>query len=87
MDASHSLSTACSCVCVCACVCACACANLVGLREGEVARECDINRPILHLCFSSGPDEQLQSLSTDIERTKKMNNNEEKIYVCKNESV
>ena len=35
----------------------------------------NINWPILHLCFPSGPDEQLQSLSTDTERTEKMNNN------------
>ena len=68
MDASHSLSTACS--CVWACVCACACANFVGLREEEVARRWDINWPILHLCFPSGPDEQLQSLSTDVKRIK-----------------
>ena len=83
MDASHSLSTACSCVCVCAC----AGANFVGLREEEVARRWDINRPILHLCFPSGPDEQLQSLSTDVKRTKKMNNNGKKIHVCTNKSV
>ena len=28
------------------------------------------NWPILHLCFPSGPDEQLQSLSTDVKRIK-----------------
>ena len=34
----------------------------------------NINWPILHLCFPSGPDEQLQSLSTDVKRIEKINN-------------
>ena len=44
------------------------------------------NWPILHLCFPSGPDEQLQSLSTNVERIKKINNHW-KISVCKRKSV
>ena len=31
----------------------------------------NINWPILHLCFPSSPDEQLQSLSTNIEKQRK----------------
>ena len=57
------------------------------LLQAILTRRCNINRPILHLCFPSGPDEQLQSLSTDVKRIEKMNNNGEKIYVCKNKSV
>ena len=60
--------------------------SLGKLFQATLTWRWNINWPILHLCFPSGPDEQLQSLSINAERIEKINNHR-KISVCKSKSV